>query len=74
MSVKVEVSGKNKRNYCYPALFIDEQVGLIVLLTSAGTGTVIESGTTTYDVGYHGSFWKMERLVPFLGSVKLENK
>lgn len=74
MSVKVEVAGRNKRNYSYPALYIDEQQGLIVLLSSAGTGTVIEPGTTTYDVGYNNMYWKMDRLVPFLGSVKLENK
>lgn len=74
MSVNVEVAGKNKRNYSYPALFIDEQEGLIVLLSSAGTGTVIDPGRCPYNTGYHGSFWKMDRLVPFLGSVKLENK
>ena len=74
MAINVEVHGRFSKALPYPGIFVDEQEGLIVLLTGPGTGTVLNPGRSSYSVGYVGSYWKMERLVPFLGRLTMENK
>lgn len=73
MAVKVEVAGKHQRNNSFPGIYIDEDTGLILLLSSPGTGTVLQPGRTNYEVGYNNMYWKMAQLVRFHGRVIMEN-
>lgn len=75
MAITIEVNGLHKSPIkSYPSIAIDETEGLIILLTAPGCGTVLVPGRASYSTGYVGQYWKMERLTPFVGSLKMENK
>jgi len=73
MAIKTEVSGANTPRWSYPAILVDEETGLVVLVTSHECGTVLRPGSTNYDIGYVGKNWKMHKLVRFHGSLRMEN-
>lgn len=72
MAVKIELHGRNV-GLPYPYLMVDTETGLVILMDSAGTGTVMQGGSTRYYPGYHGTNWTMSKLVPFKGRVTMEN-
>lgn len=73
MAIKVEAQKYQNSSWNYPAILIDEETGLVVLITSHQTGTVLRPGTTHYEIGYYGTNWKMNKLARFHGSLKMEN-
>lgn len=58
----------------YPCLMKSRRDDIIVLLRKAGWGTVVEAGTGQYCVGEYREDWLMENLLPFYGSVTIENR
>lgn len=58
----------------YPCLMKSRRNDVIVLLRKAGRGTVVEPGTGQYCVGEYRDDWLMENLLPFHGSVTIENR
>lgn len=59
----------------YPSLGVSiKTTGLIVLFTSNGVGTVIQTGDVSeYKIGYHSDMWAMNLFIKFQGKIILEN-
>ena len=77
-STKVEVGVPNPVWPCLMTIPLSDKSdggdkGVVVLFTSEGTGTVVHEGPNTSPLGYHTSFWTMDRFIPFIGTITLEN-
>lgn len=58
----------------YPALYrgtTEEQTGFIVLMHSAGCGTVLAQVNTSYDVGHYSELWQMHMFSKVNGPVTI---
>jgi len=74
MAVLVNVTGPTVSQVSYPCILIDPETNLVLFMNGWQCGTVLQGGSTNYLAGYHGTNWKMHKLLPFHGRVTLENQ
>lgn len=55
----------------YPSLYISE--GLVVLMASESSGTVVHTENSIHRLGYTSDDWSMDVFKPFEGKLTLEN-